>query len=354
MTRRSWLLSLPAAAAAQTVDDRIRQMAEAPPLALTFSGNTAAQCRQWQQQFKARLDACLGPYQPPASWSVVSESKADLEGHTRREITLRAPGHPDLPLYLLAPTKPAAGKRAGILALHGHGIFGHESVAGIDNSEERRREIAAANYDYGRQLALRGYTVAIPCFTPFGIRLGDRKVYRGEDPCAVTFARLQLFGKVLIAENLRDSLWALAFLASQPDVDANRLGCVGLSYGGRMTMLTAALSPRIKVAVCSGALNVMQERVRGRYSCGAQIIPGLLQYGDVPEIGSLIAPRPCLWEVGRKDGLMVQPWADQAYQRMQRAWSAVGAAGNLSQDSHEGAHRWSGVKAFPLLDRLLG
>jgi len=118
-------------------------------------------------------------------------------------------------------------------------------------------------------------------------------------------------------------------------------------------MLAAALSPRIRVAVCSGALNVMQERVRGRYSCGAQVIPGLLQYGDVPEIGSLIAPRPCLWEVGRRDGLMVQPWADQGYERLQRAWTAFGAAGNLMRDSFDGAHRWSGELAYPLLHRVL-
>jgi len=41
-------------------------------------------------------------------------------------------------------------------------------------------------------------------------------------------------------------------------------------------------------------------------SAGAQVIPGLLNYGDVPEIASLIAPRPCLWEVGRNDNLMVR------------------------------------------------
>ena len=151
----------------------------------------------------------------------------------------------------------------------------------------------------------------------------------------------------------KDSLWALELLAADPEVDATRLGCVGLSYGGRMSMLASAVSDRIRVAVCSGALNVMQERVRGRYSCGAQVIPGLLQYGDVPEIGSLIAPRPCLWEVGNKDGLMVQPWAGRAYERMQRAWAALGAADLLQIDRFEGAHRWNGEKAFPLLDQVL-
>ena len=132
-----------------------------------------------------------------------------------------------------------------------------------------------------------------------------------------------------------------------------RIGCVGLSYGGRMTMLTSALSPKIRVAVVSGALNVMQERVQGRYGCGAQIIPGLLRYGDVPEISSLIAPRPCLWEVGQRDSLMVKDWIEPALERMRRAWGALGAPEQLQVDSFDGKHRWNGVKAYPLLERIL-
>ena len=72
---------------------------------------------------------------------------------------------------------------------------------------------------------------------------------------------MQLLGKVLMAENLRDCLWSVELLAHHDEVDAERIGCVGLSLGGRMTMLTTALEPRIKVCVISGALNVMQERI---------------------------------------------------------------------------------------------
>ena len=66
-----------------------------------------------------------------------------------------------------------------------------------------------------------------------------------------------------------------------------------------LTLMNALTSheietPCIKVCVIAGALNVMQERISKPYGCGAQIIPGLLKYGDVPEIGSLIAPRPCV------------------------------------------------------------
>ena len=74
-------------------------------------------------------------------------------------------------------------------------------------------------------------------------------------------------------KRLRDLLWTLSYLQSRADVIGEMLGCVGLSYGGRMTMLLAAVEPRVKVAVISGALNVMQERVTTYYGCGAQVIP---------------------------------------------------------------------------------
>jgi dienelactone hydrolase len=164
---------------------------------------------------------------------------------------------------------------------------------------------------------------------------------------------MQLLGRVLMGENLRDALWALELLSRHDSVDPSRIGCVGLSYGGRMTMLAAALSPKIRVAVCSGALNVMQERILGRYSCGAQVIPGLLNFGDVPEIASLIAPRPCLWEVGKRDALMVKEWIEPALERMRRAWKAFGRLDQLSVDYHDGGHQWHGDVAYPLLERVL-
>lgn len=345
----AYLAGLPAAA--QTIEEEIRGLAAQAPLAMQFRGGTADQCRQWQQAFSEQLRLLLGPFEPPSRWEIVRERKVDLGDHIREELLLRAGGRRDLPVHLLLPKQ--GGPRPGVLALHGHGAFGHDAVAGIDTTPERQADIAKQHYDYGRQLARRGFVVASPCFTPFGRRLGDRAAYRGEDPCGVTFIRMQLFGKLLMAENLHDALWTLELLAAHEMVDPDRLGCVGLSLGGRMTMLTTALSPQIKVAVPSGALNVMQERVRGRYSCGAQIIPGLLRYGDVPEIASLIAPRPCLWEVGQQDPLMVKEWVGPSLDRMRKAWSAFGAEEKLQVDSFAGAHRWNGEKAYPLLTAIL-
>jgi dienelactone hydrolase len=337
-----------------TVDEQIRKLAEDAALGMVFRGRTADECRRWQAEFAAKLRSLLGPHRPPAKWKTHVERSTELKDHRREELVLTAEGHPPLPVYLLLPPGSARKPRPGVLALHGHGDFGYDPVAGRDDRPEVAAQIQQLKYDYGRQLVRRGYVVAVPCLTPFGRRLGDRQAYGKQDPCAITFIRLQLLGKVLMAENLRDCLWALELLAGHPRVDGKRLACVGLSYGGRMAMLTTALEPRVRAAVVSGALNVMQERVAVRYSCGAQVIPGLLRYGDVPEIGSLIAPRPCVWEVGTRDKLMVPAWADRALRRMRRAYRALGAEDGLQVDRFDGGHEWSGRLAYPLLEKVLG
>jgi dienelactone hydrolase len=338
-------------AAVPTIDDWIKSRAADAPLAMQFRGSTAEECRRWQAQFAAKLRSLLGPHAPPEKWQTVTERRVELDDHVRDELVLTADGHPPLPLYVLTPREKSDRRRGGVLALHGHGAHGYDPVAGRDDVPGVAAAIKACNYDYGRQLVRHGFVVAVPCLTPFGRRLGKADAYGKQDACGITFIRLQLLGKLLIAENLRDSLWALEVLARHEQVDAKRLACVGLSYGGRMTMLTAALEPRIKVAVVSGALNVMQERVAVKYSCGAQIIPGLLNFGDVPEIGSLIAPRPGVWEVGARDALMIPRWTDEALTRMRRAYKALGAEEQLMVDRFDGGHEWSGRVAFPLLEK---
>jgi dienelactone hydrolase len=351
------LLAGPTLRAAQddgpSVDRNIQRLAERAPLALQFTGSTDDECRRWQQQFSAKLRELLGPHTPPNDWHTTVEGVVDRDDHTRHELLLSAPGQPTLPVYLLLPKGQGGAPRAGVVALHGHGNFGYDPVVGKTETPGVAEAIQNAHYDYGLQLVRRGYVVAAPCLQPFGRRLGDRDAYGRQDPCAVTMVRLALLGKVLMAENLRDVLWALELLARHDAVDANRLACVGLSYGGRMTMLAAALEPRIKAAVVSGALNVMQERITLRYSCGAQVIPGLLNYGDTPEIGSLIAPRPAVWEVGSDDSLVIPDRAADFLARMRRAYRAYDADDRLQVDRFEGGHRWNGGLAYPMLAQAL-
>lgn len=326
----------------------LRLQVQSAPLKLRFNGTTAEDARRWQVQFRTKLRELLKSPAAPTTWKTHVVSSEQLADHRRDELILWHADHPPLPIFLLVPNNPK-GKMPGVVALHGHGPNGNLPIVGLDRQggDVVQRE---DGYDYGLQFVRRGFVVIAPCMVPFGPRLaakGEPKT----DPCAETFVRMQALGKILIAENLRDSLWCVEFLARHELVDSERLACVGLSYGGRMTMLTAAMEPRIKVAIVSGALNVFQERLSQPYTCGAQIIPGILEWGDVPEIASLIAPRLAIWETGEKDALIKEPFADEAFQKIQKIYRAFGTEENVIRVRHAGNHVWDGRTSIPLMEK---
>jgi dienelactone hydrolase len=342
------LLKLP------TFNEEMNRALRDAPLRMKFRGNNAAELAEWQEQFAAKLRTLIGPHRPPERWSKELLSTAELPDHTREEWLLKAEGVPSLPLYVLRPAAGRDKRFPSVLALHGHGQFGHEPVVGVEATPQHVQSIRSANYDYGRQLVREGYLVVAPCLTPFGRRITDAQRAGKTDACAVAFVRLSFLGQTLLGANLRDAMWSLDYATQRADVRADRAACVGLSYGGRMTMIAAALDPRIKAAVISGALNVFQERASGGgYSCGAQVIPGLLEIGDTPEIGSLIAPRACIWEIGSRDSLIVKEWADKARERLSKAYAASGKREMLEFHEFEGGHQWSGKTAVPMLAKNL-
>ncbi|HEX4130597.1 MAG TPA: prolyl oligopeptidase family serine peptidase [Pirellulales bacterium] len=335
-----------------SIAERMKASDAAAPLAMQFDGAMPDDARQWQARFGATLRALLGRFDPPEHWQCVLERRVELSDHLREERVLRAEGLAPVPFHLLLP-RGGGAKRAGIVAVHGHGTFAHDSIAGIDDTQERRDEIEKFKYDYGRKLVERGHVVAAPCLTPFGRRLGvDKKSIRG-DPCTLVNLQLEHLGKLLITENLRDVLWTLEYLARHDAVDADRLGCVGLSYGGRMTTLAAAVDSRIKVAVIAGALNCLQANAMEGKTAGCQVIPGLLKYGDIPEIAGLVAPRACLWEAGSTDPHVPADWAERAFERQRRVYAALHAADQVAVDHFDGGHVWHGEVAYPLLEKVL-
>lgn len=340
-------------AGATQVHDDINAAANKAPLSMLFQGSSAEECRQWQQEFRAQLNELLGDHRPPGKWTVAEEGREAFDDHTRYEYLLQAEGVPSVPLYLLVPHGVSASKPApAVLCVHGHGRFGHYPIVGRRDMEGIVENLEKHNYDYGLKFVRRGYVVAAPCMIPFGRRVQwDR--YSGVDPCLVNFLRMQALGQLPMAANLRDLKWTLDFLQKRPEVKADQLGCAGLSYGGRMTMLVAAMDERIKIAAVSGALNLLQERTTKPYGCGSQIIPGILRYGDYSEIGSLIAPRPCVWEIGSDDPVITPRWDRLFRQRLGKAYRALGADDQLHFDDFEGWHRWNGRIAFPLFKQVL-
>src|SRR6185436_19629009 len=84
-----------------------------------------------------------------------------------------------------------------------------------------------------------------------------------------------------------NSIRALDFLASLPDVDKARLGCTGASGGGTQTFMLGAVDDRLAV---QSPIVMVSHTMQGGCSC--ENAPGLrVEYSNM-EIAAVPAPRP--------------------------------------------------------------
>lgn len=300
----------------------------------------------WHDAFGRKLRELMGPIEPTADLCPEVISSERLAGYRRDRVVLSSEPTMAIPTWLLVPDRPNG---AGIVAIHGHGYVYGETV-GITGDQTSRQMLQRLNYAYATRYAARGYTVICPDMRNFGARR-DAESFR-RDACDTAALRLQQFGRNLIADQVRDLRCALEFLLAQPTV-TGPVGATGLSYGGRLTMYLTALEPRIACAVASGCLNIFRERLTIDSSCAAQFVPGLLSFGDTPEIFGLIAPRPLLLELGTKDGTSPEMFAMEAYAQIERIYRAAGARERLDIDIFETGHVYHGTKAFEWFDRWL-
>jgi dienelactone hydrolase len=302
----------------------------------------------WQPALRAKLTELAAepgrvPLQP-----IVQPLPFDEPGIQRYVVLFRSEPNSAVIAHLLVPERPNG---AGLLCLHGHGYKYGETLGLYGGDRAQQRLMEQANYAYTLEAARRGYVALTPELRGFGDRADPPRPPK--DMCDANFFRATHFGQTLVGLNLCDLRAALDVLQSRPEVDPDRLGCLGLSTGGRMTMYLSALDDRIKVAVPSGCLNTFAERLSIGSSCGTQFLPGLLNICDTPEIFGLIAPRPLLIEHGADDGTSPELYAMHAYERLRTIYRAAGAGERLALDIFPGGHRWNGQAAWEWLERWL-
>jgi dienelactone hydrolase len=291
--------------------------------------------------------------------NVVVTEEVDEGNYVRQRLLYDSEPFATVPAWLLVPKDITPGeRRPAILCAHGHGR-GKDDVAGVlsvDDPEVARsasERIQRLNYDYGRQLVTRGYVCLVPDWRAFGERAapdGWRRNYN--DGCDLLYLAYGYLGFQLLALDIWDAMRGLDVLQALPFVAGERLGAVGLSFGGTMVTYLAALDQRVRCAVISGYLSTIHDALshRGRANtCGSQFLPGLLTFGDIAAVAGLIAPRPCLIEIGERDETFHVDDARRAYEDLARIYAAAGARDRLDVDVHPGGHAFSGAKAFDWL-----
>ncbi len=162
---------------------------------------------------------------------------ADCGSHYRKKVRYGSEGDDVVWAWLLVP-KRATEPRPAIICLPGSFMtpnYGKDGPAGLAGPENRGDPEA-----YGLDLARLGYVTICPDHPAAGERTTPG---RASHDTAELDRRFPSWSRVGLSA--WDVSRAVDFLLTVPEVDARRIGCTGWSQGGQMTLLGAALEPRI-------------------------------------------------------------------------------------------------------------
>ena len=323
----------------------------AAPLGLP---TTASEWRAWHERTLRQVREMIGPYPDPAPLNVEVVERHDEGNYIREKVLYDSEAFATVPAWLFTPKDIAEGeKRPAILCAHGHGR-GKDDPAGIlppqDDPNYAQMKERQSGVNYAQQLAEHGYVCLAPDWRGFGERTGPQEWRRGSrDGCNALYLGYGYLGFQLLALDIWDGMRGIDLLQGLPCVDPDRIGMIGLSFGGTMTTYLSALDERVRCADIVCYLSTLEDAIghRGRgNTCGSQFARGLLTFGDIASVAGLIAPRPCLVEVGELDDCFVKDDALRCYADVERIYAAAGAPDRLDLDLHPGGHAFSGAKAF--------
>ena len=308
-----------------------------------FDGDTSADLRRWQRRTRrglARL-LTLDRFEPTPL-----RLRRRVERRTRDYVLERLwydtmPGL-TVPAYLLRPPAVDVALPA-VLCPPGHGEGMNQVV----------HESPGIYKQYPLELVRRGMVALVPEHLGFGERAGsDGDNRRANHP--FLYHALNLLGLSQMGVMVWDLMRALDVLERLPEVDAERIGCYGLSLGGETTLLASAADERIRVSCISGFLCSYQSSFLAEAHCGCGYSFDMVRHLEHVDIATLIAPRPLVIESATRDPIFPIQVARRTVRQLRRVYAMADARDRIAQDVFDGAHEISGAVAPDWLARWLG
>ncbi len=200
---------------------------------------TPADWQHRRAQILAGMQEVMGPLphpQKPVPLDVQVLEERQEDGYICRKLAY----HTDRPqalmhAWLLLPrrvrTVPPPGddaKRPAALCLHQTTPNGKDSPVGLTDR---------ATLHYAKELTKRGYVTLSPDYPSFG----ESKNYDFDTDDYTSGTMKAIY----------DNIRAIDLLQSLPEVDPDRIGCIGHSLGGHNSLFTAVFDERIKAVVTS-------------------------------------------------------------------------------------------------------
>ena len=192
----------------------------------------------------------LWPMPPAAPLKAVVHGKIERDDYTIEKVFFAShPGH-----YVsgnLYRPKKIHGKAPGVLCPHGHWQNGRFYELPADKAQTEQLEIGAEKFMAGARFPLQARMVGLArmgCVVFHYDMVGRADSQAIAHPQGFTDLDATLRLQDFMGLQTFNTLQALEFLLSLPDVDPNRIGVTGASGGGTQTFVLCAIDPRPAVA----------------------------------------------------------------------------------------------------------
>jgi dienelactone hydrolase len=227
-----------------------------------------------------------------------------------------------------------------MLCLHGHGKDGKNGPV----------DPTSIYHGFAHRFVEAGCVVLCPEHIGFG----ERALPEGKVTYPVLVHGLNMLGRTLIGLRYWDLVRGMDLFEGLGTVRKDRIGVMGLSLGGEMTLFLSALETRIHAACISGYVTSHRNTFLDCPHCTCGHLRDLAKYFEHVDLAALIAPRPLFLEAGRQDGPFPYPDAEAVVRELRPIYRLFDRpASHLGIHVHDGGHEIASEQSVPwMLQRL--
>jgi hypothetical protein len=327
---------------------------DAAPVRMTFQARTRRQAELWQTRLRAKLIELIGGF--PEKRSPLESQTLEVRefpGYRREKFIFQSRPGAWVLGYMLAPTA-AKGPHATMVCIPGHGR-GVDDIVGIDDKGQDRAVHGGYQNDFAIQVTEHGMAAVAIEPMSFGCRRDAKTKTKGlgTSSCQPTAGAALLLGQTMIGWRVYDVMRTIDWIETRSELDARRVGCMGISGGGTCTTFSSALEPRIRAAMISGYLNTFKDSVMSISHCIDNYVPGILNWAEMYDVAGLIAPRPLFVESGERDDIFPIAASRASFERVKKVYQAFDSGELTEQETFDGPHSFWGKRGLPFLAKHL-
>ena len=324
------------------------------PQRLRFQARTRQEAEAWQKTLRTKVVELLGgfPAERPPLRAVLLETRS-FPTYRREKIVFNSRPGSSVLAYALIPTH-AKTPASTVICVPGHGR-GVDDIVGIDEQGRDRTDKAGYQHDFAIQAVEAGMAALAIEPMGFGCRRDPLNARQGlsHKACEPVAGSALLVGQTMIGWRVWDVMRTIDYIATRPELDSSRVGCMGISGGGTVTLFATALEPRIRAAMVSGYLNTFRDSIGSLAHCIDNYVPGILNWADMYDIAGLVAPWPLFVESGEKDNIFPIHASIESFNRAREIYSVFGTTELIEQEVFPGEHSFWGKRGVPFLARRL-